>query len=472
MVVGSLRQETEVAIIGGGPGGYIAALRAADLGKEVTLIDERDQLGGVCLLEGCIPSKTLISAVEVIKAARNGEQFGLFFSDLKTDLQGLRSWTDSVVSSLAQGVDRLIQKRGIELITGRARFESNRSLIIEGADVSAIDFRHCIIATGSRIQSLPLAADLPVWYSTEALKIPEIPEDLLIVGGGYIGLELGQVYAGLGSRVTVVELFPHLLMGADQDLVEVLLNTCEQQFETVLVESKVVGLEKSSAGFVVTIEQNGETKKSEFSQVLVSVGRRPNTDDLGLENTTITPDKHGFIQVNSEGRTAEDHIYAVGDVTPGPMLAHKASREGKVVAEVIAQYHSAFDNRAIPAVVYTDPEIAWAGLTEREAKAQGLKINIGRFPLRALGRAKTLGRSDGFVKILSDPASNLVLGVGMVGPQASELIAEGTLALEMGATLEDLLVTIHPHPTLSEAIMEAAEVAAGSPVHIAPAEKK
>jgi dihydrolipoamide dehydrogenase len=345
-------------------------------------------------------------------------------------------------------------------------------LIIEGADVSAIDFRHCIIATGSRIQSLPLASDLPVWYSTEALKLPEIPEDLLIVGGGYIGLELGQVYAGLGSRVTVVELFPHLLMGADQDLVEVLLNTCEQQFETILLESKVVGLEKSSAGFVVTIEQNGETRKSEFTQVLVAVGRRPNTDDLGLENTTITPDNHGFIQVNSEGRTAEHHLYAVGDVTPGPMLAHKASREGKVVAEVIAQHHSAFDNRAIPAVVYTDPEIAWAGLTEREAEAQGLKINIGRFPLRALGRARTLGRTDGFVKILSDPASKLVLGVGMVGPQASELIAEGTLALEMGATLEDLLVTIHPHPTLSEAIMEAAEVAAGSPVHIPPAEKK
>ncbi len=469
MVVGSLRQETEVAIIGGGPGGYIAALRAADLGKEVTLIDERDQLGGVCLLEGCIPSKTLISAVEVIKAARNAERFGLSFSDLKTDLKGLRNWTDSVVSSLAQGVDRLIQKRGIELITGRARFASNRSLIIEGADVSAIDFRHCIIATGSRIQSLPLASDLPVWYSTEALKIPEIPEDLLIVGGGYIGLELGQVYAGLGSRVTVVELFPHLLMGADQDLVDVLLNSCEQQFQTILVASKVVGLEKSSAGFVVAIEQNGEARKSEFSQVLVAVGRRPNTDDLGLENTTITPDKHGFIQVNSEGRTAEHHIYAVGDVTPGPMLAHKASREGKVVAEVIAQYHSAFDNRAIPAVVYTDPEIAWAGLTEREAKAQGLKVNIGRFPLRALGRARTLGRSDGFVKILSDPVSNLVLGVGMVGPQASELIAEGTLALEMGATLEDLLVTIHPHPTLSEAIMEAAEVAAGSPIHIPPA---
>lgn len=466
MVVGSLRQETEVAVIGGGPGGYIAALRAADLGKEVTLIDERDQLGGVCLLEGCIPSKTLISAVEVIKAARDAKQFGLSFSELKTDLQALRHWTDSVVNSLAKGVDRLLQRRGVELISGRARFESNRALIIEGADVGAIEFRHCIIATGSRIQQLPLTSELPVWYSSEALKVPEIPDRLLVVGGGYIGLELGQVYAGLGSRVTTVELFPHILMGADHDLVDVLVKTCEEQFEAILLESKVVHIEKSSAGFAVTIESNGETSSSEYSQVLVAVGRRPNTDDIGLENTKIIPDKNGFIQVDSEGKTKEPHIFAIGDVTPGPMLAHKASREGKVVAEVIAQHKSAFDNRAIPAVVYTDPEVAWAGLTEREAKAQGLKVNIGRFPLRALGRARTLGRSDGLVKILSEPESGLVLGVGMVGPQASELIAEGTLALEMGATLEDLMVTIHPHPTLSEAIMEAAEVAAGTPVHM------
>ena len=466
MVMGSLRQETEVAIIGGGPGGYIAALRAADLGKEVALIDEREQLGGVCLLEGCIPSKTLISAVEVIKAARSAKQFGLSFSEMQTDLKVLRNWTDSVVSSLATGVDRLLQRRGVEWIRGRARFESNRALIIQGADVGAMDFRHCIIATGSRIQQLPLTSDLPVWYSSEALKIPEIPPSLLIVGGGYIGLELGQVYAGLGSRVTTVELFPHLLMGADHDLVDVLVKTCQEQFEAILVESKVVSIKKSSAGFAVTIEHQGETINSEFSQVLVAVGRRPNTDDLGLENTKITPDRHGFIQVDSEGRTAAPNLYAIGDVTPGPMLAHKASREGKVVAEVIAQHKAAFDNRAIPAVVYTDPEIAWAGLTEREAEAQGLKVKVGRFPFRALGRARTLGRSEGFVKILSEPVTDLVLGVGMVGPQASELIAEGTLALEMGATLEDIMVTIHPHPTLSEAIMEAAEVAAGTPVHL------
>jgi dihydrolipoamide dehydrogenase len=466
MVVGSLRQETEVAVIGGGAGGYIAALRSAALGKEVTLIDEREKLGGVCLLEGCIPSKTLISAVEVIKAAQSAKQFGLSFSEMQTDLKVLRDWTDSVVSSLATGVDRLLKSRGVELIRGRARFESNRALIIEGADVGAIEFRHCIIATGSRIKKLPLASDLQVWYSFEALKIPEIPESLLIVGGGYIGLELGQVYSGLGSRVTTVELFPHLLMGADHDLVDVLVKVCQEQFQSILVESKVVSIRKGSAGFIVTIEHRGETINSEYSQVLVAVGRRPNTDDLGLGNTKITPDGHGFIQVDSQGKTAEPHIYAIGDITPGPMLAHKASREGKVVAEVIAQHKAAFDNRAIPAVVYTDPEIAWAGLTEREAEAQGLKVKVGRFPFKALGRARTLGRSEGFVKILSEPETDLVLGVGMVGPQASELIAEGTLALEMGATLEDLMVTIHPHPTLSEAIMEAAEVAGGTPVHI------
>ena len=471
MVVGSLKLETEVAVIGGGPGGYIAALRAADLGKEVTLIEERDRLGGVCLLEGCIPSKTLISAVELIGAARKAERFGLSFSDLKTDLDALRSWTDSIVESLAKGVDRLLQGRGIELVRGRARFESNRAAIIEGGEVGAIEFRHCIIATGSRIQKLPLVSDLPVWYSSEALKVPEVPEKLLVIGGGYIGLELGQVYAGLGSRVTTVELFPHLLMGADHDLVEILLKNCEQQFEAIFVESKVTQVERSSAGFVVTIEHNGETKKEEYNQVLVAVGRRPNTDDLGLENTEIVPDLNGFIHVSPEGRTSEPYIFAIGDVTPGPMLAHKASREGKVVAEIICQHNSAFDNRAIPAVVYTDPEIAWAGVTQREADAQGIKVRIGRFPLKALGRARTLGRSDGLVKVLTDPDSGLVLGVGMVGPQASELIAEGTLALEMGATLEDLMVTIHPHPTLSEAIVEAAAVAAGIPIHL-PAAKK
>ncbi len=472
MVMGSLRQETEVAVIGGGPGGYVAAIRAADLGKEVALIEERDRLGGVCLLEGCIPSKTLINAVELVESARQAEKLGLTFEGLKLDVKVLRQWTDSVVQGLTEGIDGLLKRRSIEVIRGRARFESNRALTIEGSDVSAVEFKHCIIATGSSINEIPEAHEFPVWSSADALRLPEIPERLLVVGGGYIGLELGLVYAGLGSRVTLVEFSERLLMGADRDLVSVVVKNCERRFEAILVESKVAGIEETSAGFAVSIEHEDETKKDEFNQVLVAVGRKPNTKDLGLENTKISHDDKGVIEVDEERRTAEPHIFAIGDVAPGPMLAHKATREAKIVAEVIAEHHSAFDNRAIPAVIFTDPEIAWAGLTEREAKEMGKKVNVGRFPLKALGRARTLGRTEGFTKVLSEPDTGRVLGIGMVGPLASELIAEGTLAIEMGATLEDVMVTIHPHPTLSEAIVEAAEVAAGSPIHLDPRKRR
>lgn len=472
MVMGSLRQEAEVAIIGAGPGGYVAALRAADLGKDVVLIEECERLGGVCLREGCIPSKALIHVVELAASARQAAAAGLTFSDLKIDTRVLRDWTTSVVDGLTQGIGGLLKRRGVEVVRGRAHFDSARSLILEDSDVSGIDFRECIIATGSRINELPPAYDLPVWSSAEALKIPEVPERLLVVGGGYIGLEMGLVYAGLGSKVTMVEFFPRLLVGADEDLVSVVVKHCEKQFEAILVDSKVVGVKQSAAGFAVTVEHAGQTSTDEFSQVLVAIGRKPNTDNVGLEAAGIAPNQRGLIEVSPEGRTTVPHIYAIGDVTPGPALAHKASREAKVVAEVIAGQPSAFDNRAIPAVVFTDPELAWAGLTEREAQEQGIKVNVGRFPLSALGRARTMGRTDGLVKILCDPESNLVLGVGMVGPHASELIAEGTLALEMGATLEDLMVTIHPHPTLSEAIMEASEVAAGTAIHIQTPKRK
>jgi dihydrolipoamide dehydrogenase len=468
MVVGSLRQETEVAIIGSGPGGYVAALRAADLGKEVTLIEECERLGGVCLREGCIPSKALINVVELAAAARQAAKAGLTFDGLKIDPAALRQWTDSVVDGLTQGIGGLLKRRGVEVVRGRAKFDGSRSLTLENSDIGGIDFRECVIATGSRINELPPAYNLPVWSSAEALRIPEVPERLLVVGGGYIGMEMGLVYAGLGSRVTIAEFYPRLLGGADPDLAGVVIKHCENTLESVLVESRVVGVEQTSAGFAVTIEQKGQTTKDEFNQVLVAIGRRPNTDNLGLEAAGIVPNERGLIEVSPEGRTAVPHIYAIGDVTPGPALAHKASREGKVVAEVIAGEPSAFDNRAIPAVVFTDPELAWAGLTEQQAESQGLKVNVGRFPLSALGRARTMGRTDGLVKVITDPESKLVLGVGMVGPHASELIAEGTLALEMGATLEDLMVTIHPHPTLSEAIMEASEAAAGAAVHIHP----
>lgn len=471
MVMGSLAQETEVAVIGGGPGGYVAALRAADLGKEVTLIEEREKLGGVCLIEGCIPSKTLIHVVELAAHAREAEAMGLTFEGLKVDVEALRRFTDTVVEGLTKGVKGLLDSRGVEVIHGRARFENNRKLHIEGADVSAVQFKHAIIATGSSINEIPAAYDLPVWSSAEALKLPEIPERLLVVGGGYIGLELGLVYAGLGSKVTMVEFFPRLLMGADPDLVNVVVRHCRDRFEGILVDSKVTALERTAAGFAASVEHEGKLEKHEFSQVLVAVGRRPNTGDLGLENTKIVPNDQGVIEVDEALRTKEPHIFAIGDVTPGPMLAHKASREGKVAAEVIAKHPSAFDNRAVPAVVFTDPEIAWVGLTEREAEEQGRKVKVGRFPMKALGRARTMGRTEGLVKILCDPESEQVLGLGIAAPHASEMIAEGTLAIEMGATLEDVLVTIHPHPTLSEAVMEAAEAAAGSPVHLIPKRK-
>ncbi|MBU1699691.1 MAG: dihydrolipoyl dehydrogenase [Candidatus Eisenbacteria bacterium] len=470
--MGSLKTEAEVVVIGGGPGGYVAAIRAADLGKEVVLIDDRDKLGGTCLLEGCIPSKVLINAVEVLQAAKDAEKFGFTFKDINVDLNKLRDWTDSVINKLTGGIDGLMKRRGIEVIRGRAVFDSKSTLTIEGGDVSGIEFKHCIIATGSRVRTIPPAKDMNLWTSTEALKIPEIPERLLIVGGGYIGIELGLVYAGLGSAITVVEFLPELLPGADQDLVQVMVKHAEKRFSKILYGSKVVDIKESGEGYLVGVEHEGARQQLETEKVLIAVGRQPNTDRLGLDSAGVTVNDHGFIEVNEECRTSVPHIFAIGDVVPGPMLAHKASREAHVAAEVLCGHKSAFDNRAIPAVIFTDPEIAWTGLTEIEAKQKGIEVHVGRFPLQALGRAQAIGRTDGLVKILSAPDSGLVLGVGMVGPLASELIAEGTLAIEMGATLEDIIVTIHPHPTLSESIMEAAEVAAGEAVHISPPRKR
>ena len=471
MVMGTLSEEAEVAIIGAGPGGYVAALRAADLGKEVVLIDEREKPGGVCLIEGCIPSKALINAVEIADAARFGKKMGISFKEVSIDLDALRGWTQSVIDQLSGGITNLLKRRGVEVIRGRASFSSNSTLRIEGSDVSGIEFRNCIIATGSQVNRLPMAKGLDVWTSLEALQIPRIPEHIVVIGGGYIGLELGLVYAGLGSKITVVEFSHHLLMGADQDLGSVVFKHCEQRFEKIMVDSKVIGIEQTSAGYLVEVEHEDETMKIETNQVMTAVGRHPNTHNIGLENTNVEIGEHGIIKVNEEMRTTVPHIFAIGDVAPGPTLAHKASREAKVAAEVIANHKSAFDNRAVPAVVFTDPEIAWTGWTEHEAKAAGINFKVGKFPLTALGRARVIGKTDGIVKILSDPDNNLVLGVGIVGPNASELIAEGTLAIEMGATLEDIMNTIHPHPTLSESMMEAAEVAAGEPIHINPPKK-
>jgi dihydrolipoamide dehydrogenase len=474
MVMGSLRQETDLVVIGAGPGGYVAAIRAADLGREVVLVDERERPGGACLLEGCIPSKTLIHAVELVHAAAQAEALGLHFAAPSVDLARLRAHVAEVVAGLSTGVEALLRKRGVELVRGRASFDGPRSVAVEGADVAGLEFRHAIVATGSRPRLLPASVAPPgleLWTSTEALALPEVPERLLVVGGGYIGLELGLVYAGLGAEVSVVELNPRLLAGADPDLVEVMVRSVERRLAAIHADAKVVALERSSAGLVATIERGGERERLEASRVLVSVGRVPATAGLGLERAGVVVDRAGFVTVDDRCRTSAPQVFAIGDVVPGPALAHKASREAKVAAEVIAGLPAAFDNRAVPAVVFTDPEIAWTGLTEDEARARAIEVNVGRFPLRALGRARTLGRPDGLVKILSEPSTGLILGVGMVGASASELIGEATLALEMGATLEDLSATIHPHPTMSESLMEAAEVAAGAPVHVLPARR-
>ena len=471
MVMGSLREETQIVVIGSGPGGYIAALRLADLGKDVLLVEKRDRPGGTCLLEGCIPSKALINAVEIKEAALQAEQFGMNFSDMKVDTAKLREWTDGVVQGLSDGIRGLLKRRDVTIVQGHARFESATSLSLEGGEVSGIDFEQAIIATGSSLNRLPEGIVSSVWSSADALRLPSVPESLLVVGGGYIGLEMGLVYQGLGSKVSVVEFFPRLLMGADQDLVDVMVKQVTERLEDIMVDSTVKEIKEVEGGFDVDIEMDGKVTTKHYTQVLVAIGRRPNTDDIGLEHTNIKTDDKGFIITDEQCCTAEANIYAIGDAAEGPMLAHKASREGKVAAEAIHGGEVAFDNRAIPAVVFTDPEIAWTGLTEREAKEQDIKVDIGRFPLAALGRARTLGRTDGMVKMLADPRSGSVLGVGIVGPMASELIAEATLAIEMGATLEDIMVTIHPHPTLSEAILEAAEVTAGEAVHINPPRK-
>lgn len=466
MVMGTLVLETQVVVLGGGPGGYVAAIRAADLGKEVVLVDEHDALGGVCLREGCIPSKALIHAVETLRDAEDAERFGVSFGPPVVDVDRLRGHAEGVVSGLTEGVASLLERRGVEVLTGRAHFSGPHRLDVEGGP--GVEFEHAIIATGSRPRRLPAAGDAPVWSSKEAVALPEVPSRLIVVGGGYIGLELGLVYSGLGSEVTVVEYNPKLLVGADEDLIRPVLARCERDFAAIRTETRVTGVSEGPGGFRVDLEHQGQIETLEANRVLVSIGRVPNTDTIGLDKLGLEVDAQGRIPTDEQCRTAAPHVFAIGDVAPGPMLAHKASREAKVAAEVLAEHKSAFDNRAIPAVVFTAPEIAWAGLTEREARAAGRAVQVGRFPLRALGRARTLGRTEGLVKVLAEPDTGLVLGVGMVGPQVSDLIAEGALAIEMGATLEDLVVTIHPHPTLSEAIMEAAEVTAGVPVHLPP----
>ena len=457
----------DVAVIGGGPGGYAAAFQAADIGLRTALIDQDAQLGGVCLLRGCIPSKALLHAARLITDAEDAQGWGIQFDKPKVDLESLRRRTQTIIGKLTKGVQTLAASRKVDVIKARATFKNGTTLTLSGDGPRELSFAHAILATGSRPAMPPsLKVDDPrVMDSTGALDLPQIPGRLLVVGGGYIGLELGTVYQALGSEVTLVEALPHLLNGADPDLVRPLQLRMQRRFKAIKLTTKVEKLEPRKDGIVVTCTGPDGSAKDVFDRVLIAVGRKPNTEQLGLEQTKIGLSKQGFIQVDRQMRTAEPSIFAIGDVVGEPMLAHKASHEGLVAARVIAGQQAAFD-ATIPAVIFTDPEIAWCGLTEEAAKASGQAVTIARFPWAASGRATTLGRNDGLTKLVLDAESGRVLGVGICGVGAGELIAEGVLAVEMGAVAEDVAAAIHPHPTLSETVMEAAEAFHGQPTHL------
>jgi dihydrolipoamide dehydrogenase len=464
-------QAAELVVIGAGPGGYAAAFLGADLGMEVTVVDPEPNPGGVCLYRGCIPSKALLHVAEVIHESRRAKAWGVEFDAPRIDLDRMRAWKQDVVDKLTGGLGQLTKQRKIRHLRGFARFVDATTLSIEMSDgpTRTLSFRQAILATGSRPTVLPgFPTDSPrVMDSTPALQIEDVPKSLLVIGGGYIGLELGSVYAALGSKVTVVEMLPGLLPGVDSDLVRPLARKLGGEFQEILLNTKVSEVEEQKNGVRVLLEGEGIEKPARlFDRVLVAVGRRPNSEDLGLEGTQVKIGEGGFVEVDSQLRTAEPSIFAIGDLVGQPMLAHKASHEGRVAVEAIAGHKVAFDPAAIPAVVFTDPEIAWCGLTETEAKAQGRKVEVARFPWAASGRAKTLGRDDGLTKLVIDPATERILGVGIVGPGSGELIAEGVLAVEMAALASDLKLSIHPHPTLSETMMEAAEVFFGQSTHV------
>jgi len=457
--MGDLVDEVDVAVLGGGPGGYSAAFRCAELGLETVVIDVAQRLGGACLFEGCIPSKALLHVAAVLSEAERAKEFGVDFGEPRISLDPLRKWKqERVVGKLARGLASVAKAKGVEVIGGRGVFEDASTLRIEvGETLRKVRFRHAIVATGSRPSALPALTlqSERIMDSTAALELPDIPDRLLVIGGGYIGLELGTVYATLGSRVTLVEMTGGLLPGVDRDLVQPLQRRVDKLFTAIHLETRVTALREVGAEIEADLEGRATER---FDRVLVAVGRRAQSDGLGLEATRVRLTERGrFIQVDARCRTEDPRIYAVGDVTGEPMLAHRAMRQGKVAADVLAGRPAAFDNVAIPAVVFTDPEIAWCGLSEAQAKDQGLTVKVSKFQWAASGRAATIGRADGLTKLVADASSGRVLGVGVVGPGAGELIAEATLAVETGALVEDVAVTIHAHPTLSEGLMEAAE---------------
>ncbi len=460
-----------IAVIGAGPGGYAAAFLAADLGMTVTLIDPEVNPGGVCLYRGCIPSKALLHIAKLIEESEQAKNWGIEFAAPKIDLARLRTFKEGVVKKLTGGLGILSKQRKVTYVQGKAAFENANTLLVTKSDGStqSLTFDRIIIATGSRPAIVPtLKLDTPrIMDSTGALNLEDIPGSLLVVGGGYIGLELGSVYAALGTRVTVVEMLPGLLPGADRDLVAPLHKRLEKLFESILLNTTVAAVKDEGNAIRATLKaQDGTTQEKVFDRVLVSVGRKPNSEINGLDKTQVKVGAKGFIEVNKQLQTADPAIYAIGDVVSEPMLAHKAMHEGRTAAEAIAGHKVAFEPAAIPAVVFTDPEVAWAGLTETQAQKENREVKVAKFPWAASGRATTIDRTEGVTKLLIDPQTERVLGVGITGPGAGEMIAEGVLAIEMAALAHDVAATIHPHPTLTETVMNAADVFYGTSTEI------
>jgi dihydrolipoyl dehydrogenase len=460
--------KTQIVVVGAGPGGYAAAFYAADLGKKVILVEREKRLGGVCLNRGCIPSKALLYATHQIVNARESVHRGITFAEPSVDLAKLRAWKESILNKLGGGVAQLAKMRNVQVVQGRGYFEDSKTLRVETEQGQQfINYDTAILAVGSK-SAMPKAFDLGnprIMTSREALDLGETPETMLVVGGGYIGMELGTVYAALGSRITVVEALESVLTGADPDLARPVLMNAKKAFKEIRVKTKVGKMATAGKQIKVEMEFDGKSVEELYDRVLVAVGRAPNSTDLGLENTKITLDDKRFVKVNEKQQTDDPNIYAIGDIVGGVLLAHKAHKEARIAVEVINGEPSTFENVVIPAVVFTDPELAWCGLTEAEAKQRGIKYEVAKFPWAASGRALSFDRTDGVTKMIIDPESERVLGVGVCGAGAGELIAEAVLALEMGATAEDIALTVHPHPTLSETLMECAEAFYGHATH-------